>query len=273
MNEQRYIDLLKLVLTDLHRIEHYEYKPIYTGAGWKKYVIHIINKQLRGRNLVLCKAIKPKREDRVNGLDWPANAETMIGLKRLENIEYCIKKIIENNIPGDLIETGVWRGGASIFMKAVLKTSSHNDRKIWLADSFLGLPKPDESIYEKDVGDEHYLQKELKVSLESVKNNFSKFDLLDDNIMFLEGWFKDTLPLAPIEKLALIRLDGDMYESTMDGIYNLYPKLSKGGFLIVDDWGAVKGCQDAIMDYRTQFNISDTIVPIDQSSVYWVKTD
>ena len=271
MKEQRYIDLLKMVLTDLHHIDYYEFKPLIYNEGWKGKVTSWINATLGRKNLSLCRMIKPQIQDRVFGIDWPMNADTMIGLKRIENLEFCIKEILNKNIPGDLIETGVWRGGASIFMKAMLEVNNDHDRIVWLADSFEGLPKPNEEKYKSDKGDKHYVVQELKVSLETVIANFKKYGLLDDKVKFLKGWFKDTLPIAPIERLSLIRLDGDMYESTMDGIMNLYPKLSKGGFLIVDDWGSVKGCQDAINDYRSQYNISEEIIPIDKSGIYWIK--
>jgi O-methyltransferase len=69
-----------------------------------------------------------------------------------------------------------------------------------------------------------------------------------------------------------LRLDGDMYESTMDGLKNLYPRLSNGGYLIIDDWGAVKGCQQAVIDYRKTHGISDEIIQIDWTGVYWRKS-
>jgi hypothetical protein len=84
--------------------------------------------------------------------------------------------------------------------------------------------------------------------MEEVKKNFEKYNLLDNNVKFLKGWFKDTLPSAPIESLAILRLDGDLYESTMDGLINLYSKLSKGGFIIIDDWGAFPACKQAVKD-------------------------
>ena len=209
---------------------------------------------------------------RRNGLDWPENADTMIGLKRLENIEYCVGQIIKNNIAGDFIETGVWRGGAVIFMQALLKDSGIASRNVWVADSFEGLPRPNEEAYPLDQGDLHHTKNELSISFDVVENNFKKYDLLDNNVKFLKGWFKDTLPSAPIEQLALLRLDGDMYESTIDALTSLYPKLTSGGYCIIDDWGAVPGCRAAVEDYRKQHNITDEIIKIDWAGVYWKKS-
>jgi hypothetical protein len=152
---------------------------------------------------------------REEGLDHPVLAHTMVGLRRLDNIQFCVEDALAAGVPGDLIETGVWRGGASIFMRAILQAHQVADRNVWVADSFQGLPPPDEEKYPADKGDQHYLAPHLAVSLETVKANFARYDLLDDQVCFLPGWFKDTLPVAPIERIAVMRLDGDMYESTI----------------------------------------------------------
>ena len=206
---------------------------------------------------------------RREGRDWPLRAYTMIGLERLNNLQYCIQDVIANNIRGDLIETGVWRGGATIFMRAVLKADAITDRCVWVADSFEGLPMPDEQRYPADAGDMNYQSRELAVSLEQVKANFERFELLDEHVRFLKGWFRDTLPTAPIEKLAVLRLDGDMYESTIGALTHLYPKLSRGGYVIVDDYGAVAGCRKAVDDYRASEEIKEEIRWVDWTGVYW----
>ena len=231
-----------------------------------------MNNLLNKNKYQICDVKPYNPEARINGIDWPTYADSMIGLKRMNNIEYCVNKVIEENVPGDLIETGVWRGGSVIFMAALLRDKNVTDRNIWVADSFEGLPKPDAEKYAADKGDIHYIHPELAISIETVKENFNKYDLLGDNIKFLKGWFKDTLPTAPIEKLAVMRLDGDMYESTMDGLVNLYPKLSKGGYAIIDDWGVVPACKEAVLDYRKEHGITDEIVTIDGSGVYWKRS-
>lgn len=206
---------------------------------------------------------------RAEGRDWPAEAETMIGLQRLDSLEECITDVLRRGVAGDLIETGVWRGGATIFMRAVLEAYGDRDRTVWAADSFEGLPPPDAEAYPADEGDRHWKKTELAVPLEEVKANFARYGLLDDRVRFLVGWFRDTLPNAPIERLAVLRLDGDMYESTMIALRSLYPKLSVGGYLIVDDYGAVKGCREAVEDFRTECAITDELQAIDWSGVFW----
>ena len=270
--QSMYLELLKKTLIDLHRSGLTEYRP---ARGRKltlltKPVLSALE-LLEKRNLIVCERVKFNVEDRMNGKDWPLYAESMIGYKRLSNVQNCAVDVIENNVPGDFIETGVWRGGTVIFMRAVLKAFNVTDRNVWAADSFEGLPKPDPEKYEADKDDVFYTFDELRISQEIVQKNFQKYDLLDDQVKFLKGWFKDTLPTAPIEKLALLRLDGDMYESTMDALVSLYPKLSKGGYLIIDDWGSVAGCQLAVMDYRNKHGITEEIIPVDKDGVYWKK--
>ncbi len=211
-------------------------------------------------------------ERREAGRDWPADAETMIGLKRLDNLQWCIAEVLREDVPGDFIETGVWRGGACIFMRAALEAYGDATRQVWAADSFEGLPKPD-GRYAQDEGDRHWKKSDvLGVSLEQVRANFAKHGLLDERVHFLKGWFKDTLPSAPIERLAILRLDGDMYASTMDGLVNLYGKVSAGGFVIVDDYGAVESCRKAVEDFRASQGIVAPLVAIDGSGVFWRKS-
>lgn len=194
----------------------------------------------------------------------------MIGKKRLDNIHYCAEQIIKNNIEGDFIEAGVWRGGATIFMKAIIKAYGL-DKKIFVADSFEGLPKPNIEKYPDDKGDIEHKWDYLKVSLDDVKNNFRRFGLLDDEVIFLKGWFKDTLYTNKIGKLSLVRLDGDMYESTWDSLNALYPKLEKGGYLIIDDYYNNKGCRNAVMDYFKQEKLNHEIIQIDWTGAYFKK--
>ena len=209
---------------------------------------------------------------REKGGDWPAVAHTMIGLHALNNIQFCMEDVLKNNIPGDFIETGVWRGGATIFMRAVLKAHNITDRKVYVADSFQGLPKSNPTLYPADANYNFDQFKALKISLAQVQQNFTVYDLLDKQVVFLKGWFKDTLPSAPIEKLAVLRLDGDLYESTMDALKNLYHKLSVGGYVIIDDY-YIPCCYKAVTDFRAQNKITDELKIIDSlGRVYWHRT-
>ena len=206
---------------------------------------------------------------REQGLDWPAEAETMIGLRRLENLEALIVDLVRRDVPGDLVETGVWRGGATIFMRGVLKVLGDTSRLVWACDSFAGLPKADPERYPADAGDPHWSFAELVASLDQVKANFARYGLLDEQVCFLEGWFRDTLPGAPMERIALLRLDGDMYESTYVALEALYPRVALGGFVVVDDYGAIPTCRQAVTDYRERNGIGEPMHPIDWTGVYW----
>ncbi len=274
MGDSLYIDLLKKVLVDYHRMERGETPPVKRNMNHKPryWFIYLLESLLKNSSFTIREKVLYDKEKRLNGKDWPAYAESMIGLKRMENIEFCVNDTIKNNIPGDLIETGVWRGGSVIFMRALLKAANITDKIVWVADSFEGLPKPDEQKYEADKGDDHHtLSHILAISQEEVKYNFEKYGLLDEQVKFLKGWFKDTLPTAPIQQLSVLRLDGDMYESTINALDSLYPKLSKGGYIIVDDYGAVEGCKIAIHDYRDKYKITEPIIDIDGWGAYWKK--
>ncbi len=206
---------------------------------------------------------------REHGLDWPSEALTMIGVKRLSNLRQLTQTIIEEGVPGDLIETGIWRGGACIMMRAVLFTFGVTNKRIWAADSFSGLPPGDPEKYPLDAKSDFHSYKQLAVPLNDVKQNFKGLGLLDNQTVFLQGWFKDTLPKAAIDQLALIRLDGDMYESTMDALDALYPKLTKGGFVIIDDYHIVPACRAAVTDYCTKHGLEPDISEIDGVGVFW----
>jgi len=197
-------------------------------------------------------------------------SHTMIGRERLEQLDECIHRVLSDNVPGDFIECGVWRGGATIFMRGALAVHGIQDRTVWVADSFEGLPKPSlEQDARIDLSKERFPQ--LAVSVDQVMRNFRKYDLLDDNVRFLQGWFKDTLPLAPIDRLALLRLDGDLYESTRDCLNALYDKVSPGGYIIIDDYGCLKCCADAVTDFRVAHGINNPITRIDWTGAYWRK--
>jgi O-methyltransferase len=265
--EKLYLDLLKKCLT---RITFPElYAPINRQRTLpRRMVVTLFQKLLSPLKLEIVRRKEFDPRLREEGLDWPGEAETMVGLKRLDNLEVCITNVLRQGVPGDLIETGVWRGGASIFMRAVLKAYGDTQRTVWLADSFQGLPKPDPEEYPADAKDQSWKNAALAIPVEEVEANFRKYDLLDDQVQFLVGWFRDTLPTAPMDKLAVLRLDGDMYESTIDALTYLYPKLSRGGYAIIDDY-AIPGCQAAVKDYRSTHQIKEPLVSIDHYAKFW----
>jgi hypothetical protein len=272
--ETLYLDLLKKTLT--FTLWKEPGIPIdafaYRRSGLSRRVIHLLARALGRFDLRLVREACYDDAQRIEGAIWPMYADTMIGLKRLDNVQACIETVLRDRIEGDLIETGVWRGGACIFMRAILAAYGITDRKVFVADSFQGLPPPDLKSYPHDRDSPSINEKEkfLAVSQEQVAANFARYGLLDDQVVFLPGWFHETLPTAPIAKLAVLRADGDMYGSTMETLSNLYPKLSPGGYCIIDDY-ALPRCKRAVDDYRAAQNIQSPLVTIDWTGVFWRK--
>ena len=270
--QQLYLNLLKNVLTYYLWGETERPFIVPASPAVKRTFYKSLKSFLSKRGIKMVREMEFDRQARKEGRDWPLKADTMIGLQRLDNLQQCLEDVIRNNIPGDVIETGVWRGGATIFMRAVLKAYGITDKKVWVADSFEGLPKPNPEKYPVDLDDNLHSYDFLRVSVDSVRENFNRYGLLDDQVQFLKGWFKDTLPGAPIQKLSLMRLDGDMYESTMDALNNLYPKLSIGGYVIIDDYN-LKTCVEAVTDFRKEHKITSPLQKADWAGVYWKKTE
>jgi O-methyltransferase len=258
--KELYLHLLKLTLTGLaqpqplsarqHPYGGLDVRPLppTTENAWKRY---------RGEET------------------WPADAFTMVGIERLDNVQACVEDVLRNNVPGDLIEAGVWRGGTTIFMRALLELNGVRDRIVYVADSFQGVPRPDVESFPADdtepitqLADLDF----LAVPVKEVAENFRKFDLLDEQVVFSRGWFRYTLPSLDGHTWSVIRLDGDLYESTIQALESLYPGLSVGGYLIVDDYTSIEACRQAVDDYREGNGIEDAIQPIDSSGVFWKKT-
>ncbi len=267
--DRRYVDLLKKSLT--RQLSATTYSILLprrrTIAG---IAYQVLNALVRAHGYEVVR--RGSALDRREGRDWPLDAETMVGGLRLDNLEECVGRAVRDDVPGDLIECGVWRGGSAILMRALLEVYGDKERRVWVADSFRGLPKPDPARYPVDAGDLLHQRDQLAVSLEEVKDNFARYGYLDERVRFLEGWFEDVLPAAPIEKLSVLRVDGDMYKSTMEALESLYPKLSRGGFAIIDDYGAMPSCKLAVDDFRLRQGVSEPIEPIDWTGVFWRRT-
>ncbi len=248
MPEELYLQLLKRALTDTL----YGEAPDHEDPDVARFIGGFLRHYIHGR------------------------AHTMLPMARLDNIQDCVTRALDDGVPGDLMETGSWRGGATIFMRGILKVRGVTDRRVWVADSFQGLPEPDAEKYPLEATAhksktmvEQY--RHFAVSLDEVRRNFETYGLLDDQVEFLEGWFEDTLPEAPVEKLAVLRLDGDYYESTRTALVNLYPKLSPGGFVIVDDYGEDQWtyCRRAVDEFRAESGIEDELQQVDSKCFFW----
>jgi hypothetical protein len=226
----------------------------------------LLERILTGEGTVLARPAKRDGQHRDSVPPW---ALTMIGTQRLDNVETCMRSVLDHGIPGDFIETGVWKGGTTIFMRGVLKAHGVTDRRVYAADSFEGAPQPNATKYPADQGSVFHTW-DLAVDLPTVKKNFARLGLLDEQVEFVKGWFRDTLPGLRGRTWAVVRLDGDLYESTMDALTNLYDGLAVGGWLIVDDY-VIGACQQAVTDFRTARGVTDPIIQIDEDGICWQK--
>lgn len=243
--------------------------PVGTARSWRRLPAAMLAR----KGLVIAKKSEVPSDAFERGRGWgdirkTQTNESMIGLARLDNLQACVETVLRDNVPGDLIETGVWRGGACIFMKAILLARGDSERFVYVADSFQGLPAP------RAKQDEHMVLHEdttLAVSREQVAAAFRRYGCLDERVRFVEGWFSQSLPALQGHRWAVIRLDGDMYESTMDALENLYGDLSPGGFAIIDDYFAFDECKAAVQDYRARVGSTEDLVDIDGTGAFWRK--
>ncbi|RZJ23769.1 MAG: macrocin O-methyltransferase [Haliea sp.] len=206
-------------------------------------------------------------------------ALTMVPRVRLDHLQACVEDVLVRGVPGDLMECGVWRGGVTILMRALLKVHGVRDRVVWVADSFQGLPEPDATRFPKEAAAHRSaLMRDgfghFAVGLAAVQGNFARYGLLDGQVRFLPGWFTDTLPGAPIGQLAVLRLDGDYHASTLDCLEHLYDRLAIGGYLIVDDYAEDDWtcCRDAVDGFRLRRGIGEPMVQVDRRCWYWQRT-
>jgi O-methyltransferase len=269
--EGLYLDLMKRALTRTLSAKPRERQTLQPGRRTLRTAHALIKSVLAPAGLELVRVINTGPSDYLESGDAATNrvedAETMLGTRQLDHMQAAIEDVVRRGVPGDLLEAGVWRGGMTIFMRAVLKVHRETTRRVWVVDSFAGLPKPDAAF--DSFG---WKRGDMSASLPNVKGNFARYGLLDEQVVFVKGFFSETLPTAPIQALSILRADADLYESTADILNNLYPKLSVGGYAIFDDYQNLKDCRRAIEDYRQAHGILEPIVTIDKRAAYWIKT-
>ena len=268
----RYLDLLKRALVNLiypeHelRIELLEEHGRSRGLAGEQLMRDIRYRQpAEYEELVASKvdgSVRRRRPSRFS--------HTMIGMERLDNLEYCARRVFADGVPGDFLEAGVCQGGAAIFMRGLQVALGQEERRVWLADSFEGLPPPTHEVdraWDLDWSEER--QPWLACDIGAVQDNFRTYGLLDDGVRWLQGWFSDTLPEAPVERIAILRADADLYQSTREILDSLYHRVSPGGFVVIDDYGAIDACRHAVDEFRAEHGVTDPIRRIDWTGVYW----
>jgi O-methyltransferase len=269
--EEMYLDMLKRSLTRTLFAKEYERHALRPTGLLRRSIHTVVKRLLTPFNLELVRLVPSGPEDYVQSSHEATNrvedAETMLGTLQLDQMQACINDVCNRGVPGDLLEAGVWRGGMTVFMRGVLRALGDSARRVWVVDSFAGLPHPDATFdtFGWRAGD-------MAVSLEEVKRNFMRYGLLDDQVSFLKGFFNHTLPNASIRALSVLRVDADLYESTLDVLNSLYPRLSVGGYAIFDDYQNLSDCRKAIDEYRQAHRISEPIVKIDSRAVFWQRT-
>lgn len=212
--------------------------------------------------------------ERARGTWWCEGCVTMIGGRRLRHLRAILEETITQGIPGDFLEAGVWRGGASIMARAVQRALSP-ERRVYACDSFSGLPDATQGHDVRGLDQLAF----LKVSESEVRRNFESFRMLDDNVHFVKGYFAHSLPLLRQElrgQLAVLRGDGDMYESYFDILFNLYEFVPVGGYFICDDCPLVPMVEQAVQDFRRLHGITDEIMSVQDRSegtgTFWKKS-
>ncbi len=201
----------------------------------------------------MTKQIEKELNDIIEEVVKKENDMTVVDIERARSLVALCNDVIDRRIEGDFVETGVYKGGMIILMAAVNKLRKAN-KKIFACDSFVGCPSHKELVYK--VG-ENEREGEFAGSIDEVKTNLKKFDLLDDNIIFVKGWFKDTLVKGkhPIQKISLLRFDADYYSSTLEVLESLYVKVLTGGYIIIDDY-PLQGCRIAVHEFLTKNKIN-----------------
>lgn len=270
---RRYLQLLRKALVNLIYPEHelhlryLEAKP----AGDHLNVQRAL-RDLRYDDVTSFKElVSGKRDGRNFRGAVTRDAHTMVGLRRLENIEYCAAQIFAAGTEGDFLEAGVCQGGASIYMRALQVAYAQEHRRMWVADSFEGLPPPRSEVDEGlDFTEERMPW--LAASLQAVQDNFRTYDLLSDNVRFVKGWFSHSLEACEVERIALLRIDADLYESTHQVLQALYDRVSVGGFIIVDDYHAFRACRTAVDEFRSERGITDPLRRVDWTATCWQRT-
>lgn len=187
---------------------------------------------------------------------------TMTSIERMYALYNSVRYIIHNNIEGDFVECGVWRGGSSMFVALTLLSMNITDRMIYLYDTFEGMSAPTENDVDfKGINANNLLKQNIQdkensvwclADMQDVKNNMVLTNYPIINIHFVKGKVEDTIPQnIPEKNIAILRLDTDWYESTLHELKYLYPKLISKGVLIIDDYGHWEGCRKAVDEYFT----------------------
>ena len=196
-------------------------------------------------------------DDFVKGHSWPQHAVSMGGIDAMWNVANLTEMVTHKQIPGDFVETGVWKGANGIIARKLFDAAGEWTRNVWCMDSFEWLPPPS-AKFAKDKGDKHHsyaaLNPVLRADVNAVANIYRRFGIdvndASQHVRFIKGYFNETAPMVArqVDQIAILRLDGDMYQSTWEVLVALYEKVSVGGYVIIDDNTLAAG--QAAIDFR-----------------------
>jgi hypothetical protein len=200
---------------------------------------------------------------------------TLAGPERTISLIRAVKYLVENEIPGDLVECGVWKGGSMMAVALTLLRLNRADRRLWLYDTFTGMSEPTaEDISNCGYSAQKDFEAEwLRISKEKVRAAIAKTGYDLGRVEFVEGKVEDTIPTRSPDRIALLRLDTDWYESTRHEFIHLYPRLSRGGVLLVDDYGHWQGARKATDEYIRDHRLRLLLSRIDHSARIAVKQE
>lgn len=206
---------------------------------------------------------------------------TMTSCERMYALYKAVQYIVDARIPGDLVECGIWRGGSTMVMAYVLLAKAETKRTIYLYDTFAGMPEPgprdisssDSEIamktWKKNITNTH--NEWCFASLSEVRRNMLSTGYPASRIRLVKGRVEDTIPGIAPSQVALLRLDTDWYESTYHELTHLFPRLSHGGILIIDDYGHWKGAKEAVDAYFMEQNTSIFLNRVDSTCRLGIK--
>lgn len=208
-------------------------------------------------------------------------AFTMTSPERMYALYNAVKYVIENDIPGDFVECGVWKGGSSMLIAKTLKVLNEESRRIHLYDTFEGMSEPTENDLDVNKRNAKQLLRDADKKdaesiwcmspLEEVQKNLLNTQYPHNKIIFIKGKVEDTIPKAIPSEIALLRLDTDWYESTLHELRYLYPLLQKSGVLIIDDFGHWEGAKKAVLKYFQENGIQNYLNRIDYTGRLMIK--
>lgn len=193
---------------------------------------------------------------------------TMVGVPRLKALYKLTKESDLLAIPGDIVECGVYNGGSAAVMAYASNRSAMN-RRIWLFDSFKGLPKPIEEDGIKALEGFHEGWRLGHVS--KVKEIFSKLSIPEDRVRVIEGWFQGTFPSIDIPQICLLHIDADWYESVKLCLEKFYDCVQPRGFIVLDDYGQWEGCRRATDEFIQRRNLNVKLTQVDYTGHYFQK--